>query len=119
MAFAKAGLTNGRLFVVDVVDEAVSTDAQFRTTFGKGNPAQGVFGAGEEIDWTQSGAQQNAEAAAKGLALNRIEDGTFDPNNKNNYYFATTEGGSTAPNPNEPAIARRRRRHLETAYCRR
>ena len=118
-AIARAGLTNGRLFVVDVVDEAVSTDAQFRTTFGKGNPAQVVFGAGEEIDWTQSGAQQNAEAAAKGLTLNRIEDGTFDPNNKNNYYFATTEGGSTAPNPNEPAIARRRRRHLETAYCRR
>ena len=26
----QAGLTNGNLFVVDVADEAVSTDAQFR-----------------------------------------------------------------------------------------
>lgn len=106
MAVAKAGLTNGRLFVVDVVNEAVSTDAQFRTTFGKGNPAQVVFGAGEEIDWTQSGEEQNVQAAAKGLTLNRIEDGVFDPSNKNDYYFATTEGGSTVPNPNEPGLSR-------------
>jgi secreted PhoX family phosphatase len=65
-----------------------------------------VFGAGEQIDWTQSGAEQNAEAAAKGLSLNRIEDGHFDPNHKNNYYFTTTEGGSTAPNPAEPGTPR-------------
>jgi len=102
----KAGLTNGRLFVVDAVNEAVSTDAQFREAFGKGNSAAVRFGAGEEIDSTQSGNEQNVEAAAKGLALNRIEDGSFDPNNKNNYYFLTTEGGSTAPNPKEPTIAR-------------
>jgi hypothetical protein len=102
----KAGLTNGRLFVVDAVNEAVSTDSQFRATYGKGTPAPVVFGAGEEIDWTKNGTVQNAEAAAKGLSLNRIEDGTFDPNNKNNYYFATTEGGSTAANPNEPGVPR-------------
>ena len=105
-AVAKAGLTNGRLFVVDAVNEAVSTDAQFRTTFGKGNPARVVFGAGEEIDWTLSGAEQNTQAAAKGLTLNRIEDGAFDPSNKNNYYFATTEGGGTEPNPHEPTLTR-------------
>lgn len=102
----KAGLTNGRLFVVDAVDEAVSTDAQFRATYGKGTPAPVAFGAGEEIDWTKSGTAQNTQAAAKGLSLNRIEDGTFDPNNKNNYYFTTTEGGSTSPSPNEPAVSR-------------
>ncbi len=105
-AVDKAGLTDGRLFVVDAVNEAVSTDAGFRSTYGKGTPAPVVFGSGEEIDWTKSGVAQNAEAAAKGLALNRIEDGHFDPNNKNNYYFNTTEGGSTAPNPAEPGVAR-------------
>ncbi len=105
-AVDKAGLTNGRLFVVDAVNEAVSTDAQFRSTFGKGTPAPVSFSSGEEIDWRQSGTEQNVEAAAKGLTLNRIEDGHFDPNNKNNYYFLTTEGGSTAPNPNEPATPR-------------
>ncbi len=102
----RAGLTDGRLFVVDAVNEAVATDAGFRSTYGKGSPAPVVFGAGEEIDWTKSGAAQNAEAAAKGLAFNRIEDGHFDPNNKNNYYFFTTEGGSTAPNPAEPGVPR-------------
>ena len=102
----RAGLTNGDLYVVDAVNEAVSTDAQFRATFGKNTPVRVSFGAGERIDWTQSGAEQNAEALGKGLSLNRIEDGAFDPNDKNDYYFLTTEGGSTAPNPQEPTISR-------------
>lgn len=105
-AIDRAGLTNGRLFVVDAVDEAVSTDAVFRSVNGTGSAAPVVFGAGEEIDWTKSGTAQNTEAAAKGLTLNRIEDGHFDPNNKNNYYFLTTEGGSTQPDPGEPANPR-------------
>jgi len=102
----QAGLTNGTLFVVDAVDEAVSTDAEFRATYGKGVPAAVSFGAGERLDWTKNGVTQNAEAASKGLALNRVEDGAFDPRNPNDYYFLTTEGGSTAANPDEPAFAR-------------
>jgi secreted PhoX family phosphatase len=49
------------------------------------------------IDTTVNGKAQNAEALAKGISLNRIEDGSFDPKNPNDYYFLTTEGGSTTP----------------------
>ncbi|MGH3788159.1 MAG: hypothetical protein ACRDRG_16785 [Pseudonocardiaceae bacterium] len=87
----QAGLTNGRNFVPDMVDEAVSDDAEFRTTFGKGVPARFDL---SEVDWDQSGADQNAEALAKGLSLNRIEDGAFDPRNPNDFYFVTTAGGN-------------------------
>ncbi|MEJ7706910.1 MAG: hypothetical protein WKF82_06245 [Nocardioidaceae bacterium] len=38
---AKAGLSNGRLFVVDAVDEAVSTDAEFRSSVRKGQSGSG------------------------------------------------------------------------------
>ncbi|CAN5476510.1 hypothetical protein BH18ACT8_BH18ACT8_17660 [soil metagenome] len=102
----KAGLTNGKLFVVDAVNESVTDDAEFRAAFGKGHPARVTFGSDERIDWTQSGLEQDAEAAAKGLSLNRIEDGAFDPNHKNDYYFLTTEGGSTEPSPYEPGVDR-------------
>jgi len=47
-----------------------------------------------EVPWNQSGAEQNAEAAVEGLTLNRIEDGAFDPRNRNAFYFVTTEGGA-------------------------
>jgi hypothetical protein len=102
----RAGLTNGSLFVLDALDEAVSTDAQFRTTYGKGTPAKVTIAAHEKIATDVSGAAQNADAAAKGLSLNRIEDGAFDPNRPNDYYFLTTEGGSTVDNPAEPGVAR-------------
>jgi hypothetical protein len=102
----RAGLTNGNLFVVDAVNEAVSSDVQFRSTYGKGTPAPVTFGANEQIDWTKNGVTQNAEAAGKGLTLNRIEDGEFDPRNPNDYYFLTTEGGDKTDNPAEPGVAR-------------
>ncbi len=102
----RAGLTNGSLFVVDAADEAVSTDAQWRTTYGTGVPAEVTFGPGETIDTTRNGVAQNVEAAAKGLALNRIEDGAFDPRNRDDYYFLTTEGGSTTPDPATPGVPR-------------
>jgi hypothetical protein len=102
-AFDRAGLTDGTNHVLDIVDETVSTDAQFRTTFGKGHPAEFDL---SEVDWDQSGGRQNAEAAAEGMGFNRIEDGTWDPEHPDTFYFLTTEGGSTAPNPSEPAISR-------------
>jgi hypothetical protein len=93
--FDRAGLTNGTNYVVDVVDEAVSTDAEFRTTYGKGVEADVDL---SEVDWNQSGADQNAEAEAEGLTLNRIEDGVWDPRpgHHGEFYFTTTEGGAGA-----------------------
>lgn len=87
----QAGLTNGRSFVADLVDETIATDTQFRTAFGKGSPARFDL---SEVDWDQSGADQNAEALADGLSLNRIEDGAFDPQRPNDFYFVTTAGGN-------------------------
>jgi len=90
----QAGLTNGSTFVIDATDPAVTTDANFRTTYPKGTPGWVSL---NPIDWNATGAQQNVQAAASGLSLNRIEDGSFDPQNRNDYYFVTTEGGDTTP----------------------
>jgi len=94
-----AGLTNGTNFVLDAVDKAVTNDAQWRARFPKGTP--GDVGV-NEVDWDQSGAAQNREAAADGLSLNRIEDGDFDPENPDDYYFVTTEGGGKQADPTDP-----------------
>lgn len=104
-AFDQSGLTNGISQVLDLENETISTDAQFRTTYGKGNAVPFTLGSGEVVDWDSSGARQNAEGAAKGLSLNRIEDGAFDPKNPNDFYFLTTEG-SPGVVPSEPAISR-------------
>jgi hypothetical protein len=95
-AVDRAGLTNGALSVIDAVDEKVSTDADFRTVYGKNKPAPVDLSA---IDWNKSGAAQNTDAKAEGLSLNRIEDGAFDPRHPNDYYFNTTEGGDKTPHP--------------------
>ena len=95
----RAGLTNGALTVIDVVDQAIATDAQYRAAYGTGQEVPVRLNL---IDWTKSGADQNAEAAAKGISLNRIEDGAFDPSNPNDYYFLTTEGGNTTSVENDP-----------------
>lgn len=89
---AKAGLTNGDDHVIDAVNEAVSTDAQWRTTYGKGVAAPVDLA---EIPWDATGAAQNIQAQADGLNLNRIEDGHWDPQHPNDYYFLTTQGGQT------------------------
>ncbi len=101
--FDKAGLTNGTNYVIDAVNAAVTNDAGFRSTYGKNNPAPVTLNS---VNWDQSGAKQNADALANGLTLNRIEDGAFDPSNPNDYYFITTSGGATTPNPAEPSISR-------------
>jgi hypothetical protein len=87
---AKAGLTNGDDHILDAVDQAVSTDTQWRATYGTGVAAAVRI---VDNDWNQSGAAQNADALAEGLSLNRIEDGHWDPNHPNDFYFLTTEGG--------------------------
>ncbi|MEP6952606.1 MAG: alkaline phosphatase PhoX [Solirubrobacteraceae bacterium] len=98
-AFQRAGLTNGVNSVLDLVDESVSTDAGFRAKYGKNKPADFDL---SEVDWDQSAQRQNDEAAAEGLTLNRPEDGSWDPNNPNDYYFLTTEGGDKTPDGNDP-----------------
>jgi hypothetical protein len=89
----RAGLTNGVSYVVDMLDEAVATDAQFRGTFGKGVPARFDLAV---VDWDKSGAVQNTIAPTVGLVLNRVEDGAFDPQNPKDFYFLTTAGGAGA-----------------------
>lgn len=69
---AKAGLTNGTNYVFDAVNAAVSTDAQWRTTYGKGVAGNVQLA---QIPWNQTGSAQNTQAKAGGLSLNRIEDG--------------------------------------------
>ena len=69
--------------------------------YGKNIPAPLRSRSHEEVDWDQPGARQNAEALAEGLTLNRIEDGAFDPNHPNDFYFVTTEG---APAPARPPV---------------
>lgn len=103
--FDEAGLTNGVNRVLDLADETVSTDAQFRAKFGKGKAVPFTLGSSEEVDWDSSGARQNADAAARGLTLNRIEDGAFDPRHRNDLYFVTTEGAPGVV-PSEPSVTR-------------
>lgn len=91
-----AGLNNGNLYVVDAVDAAVSTDSDFRVLYGKNVPVDVTL---RTVSWNQNGALQNTAAAASGLSLNRVEDGEWDPNNRNDYYFLTTDGGVTSPDP--------------------
>ena len=92
-AFDRAGLTNGTRHVLDLVDENVSTDSDFRAEYGKGRPVEFDLA---EVDWDQSGPGQNEEAQEKGLTLNRIEDGAWDPRRPETFYFTTTAGGKGA-----------------------
>lgn len=88
----RAGLTNGLDYVLKAVDSAVTSDAQWRSTYGTGVP--GAVGIAN-IPWSQTGAAQNSQAQTLGLSLNRIEDGHWDPRHRNDFYFVTTEGGAT------------------------
>ena len=99
--FDRAGLTNGVTSVLDLVDETVRTDREFRAAYGKGKPVEFDLA---EVDWDQSGLRQNTEASADGMTLNRIEDGAWDPNHPDVFYFVTTEGGDTTRT--DPAIPR-------------
>ena len=95
-AVEKAGLTNGTNYVLSV--PGISTDKQFRTTHGKGKPVAAQLSS--PIDWTLNGKAQNAAAVAQGgLGFTRVEDGAWDPNNPNTFYFLTTEGGDTSVAP--------------------
>ena len=88
----QAGLTNGLDYILKAANGAVTNDAQWRSTYGKGVPAAVEL---VNVPWSLTGAVQNVQAQTLGLSLNRIEDGHWDPRHRNDYYFVTTEGGAT------------------------
>lgn len=92
-AVDKAGLTNGLSYVVAVDDGAagvVNSDAEYRSLYDKGDLVAFTLA---EIPWDASGTDQNDEAKIEGTPLCRIEDGSFDPQNPDHFYFVTTCGG--------------------------
>lgn len=103
--YEKAGLTNGKNYVLNV--ENAATDTIFRATYGKTSSANVSF---SEVDWDANGQWQNGVANRVGTGFTRIEDGAFDPNNRNVYYFVTTESNkdaaATMPNPATPTVSR-------------
>jgi Alkaline phosphatase PhoX len=92
--FDRAGLTDGVPAVVSIAE--ATTDAGFRAAIGKHAPVRFAL---RTIDWTAGADAQQAEAHAKGLTLDRIEDGHWDPSHPRDYYFLTTEGGVGADTP--------------------
>jgi Alkaline phosphatase PhoX len=89
----KAGLTDGLSYVIDAANAAVTDDAGWRATYGKGVAAPVTLA---NVPWSLPGALQNSLAKTDGLNLNRIEDGIWDPRHRNDFYFVTTEGGQTS-----------------------
>lgn len=104
--YDKAGLTNGKQFVLKV--ENATDDNAFRANYGKGKPAAATF---QELDWNIGGTTQNAWSRALGTSFSRIEDGQFDPTNPNVYYFVTTESNkdakATSLNPDDKSVTKR------------
>ena len=112
--FEKAGLTNGKSYVLAAAAGApVANDYEIRTKYGKNKPFAVTFAA---VDIKANGKAQNIEANAKGIELARVEDGHFDPSKPNDFYFVTTQSdseptglkvaGATTPNPATPTVER-------------
>ena len=102
--YQKAGFTNGKNYVLSGFP---GDDNKIRSMFGKNSPIPVEF---TEINYLLSGKEQNDKALEKGLRLSRVEDGHFDPQNPNDYYFVTTESNkdskATTGNPEYPGATR-------------
>ena len=98
----KAGLTSGTRYAMKMA--SVTTDAAYRTAFGKNNPQPftlvAVTGA--------TGTALQASALAQGaLGMDRTEDGAWDPSNPNDFYYVTT-GTTNAALPGRGGLWRMR-----------
>lgn len=102
--YDKAGLTNGKNFVLKV--DGATNDTEFRKAYGKGKAVAATFTAN---DWTVGGTMQNAWAAEAGFGFSAVEDGAFDPNNPNDYYFVqkSSAGVATSLNPDDKTVVKR------------
>lgn len=101
----KAGLTNGDLYVLNA--GTIATDNVFRTTIAKSTPVDVNF---KKIEWNTGVTAFAKGARDNGMTFARIEDGEWDPNNPDVYYFITTESNkdplATKENPAEPGVSR-------------
>ena len=87
----RAGLTGGQLYglTIDGVAAAGPGAEGDATTVPPGGARFGLVPLGDVSGLT--GAQQQANSVAAGVsALNRPEDGSWDPSDPANFYFATT-----------------------------
>ena len=104
-AFEKAGLADGKLYVLNVPSAA--NDNAFRTSIGKNKKTPVEF---KEVNWNQSISDFDRSVTAAGSEFARVEDGEWDPINPNIFYFLTTESNkdavATAPNPALPTTSR-------------
>ena len=104
--YEKAGLNNGKQYLLNV--ENAKTDTDFRANYGKGKPATATF---TELDWNVGGTVQNNWSRSLGTSFTRIEDGQFDPANPSDYYFLTTESNkdakATSLNPDDKSVVKR------------
>ncbi len=103
--YNKAGLTNGKNYVMKI--GSLASEADFRAYVGKGKESDVSF---VETSTSINGVAQNQDKQLKGTALSRVEDGAFDPNNPRDYYFVTTESNknakATASDPATPTVKR-------------
>jgi hypothetical protein len=101
----KAGLTNGDLMVMNI--PGIANDNAFRAAYGKNKAVDVTF---KKTIWDGNIATQQADHAAQGTEMTRVEDGEWDPTNPNVFYFVTTESnkdaGATKANPAEPTFSR-------------
>ena len=95
-AFDQAGLTNGQDFVVDLQNEAVSTTPASARPTARTTPRRSTSALTRRSTGTSPAAPRTRRPTARGLTLNRIEDGAFDPRHPEDFYFVTTEGGNGA-----------------------
>lgn len=92
------------------VDTAASTVVSFTVTDGKVNRILDV--GFTPVNTNQSGLAQAASAKALGTEFARVEDGHFNPLNRNEYFFVTTQSdsdgtgwtGNVSTTANSPAV---------------
>jgi Bacterial protein of unknown function (DUF839) len=88
--FDRAGLTNGTTYGYKVTTAGVIDDATFRSTVGKGTAVPFTLTAALSPTAQTVTAYQTDLMAKGAIKLDRTEDGAWDPQNPNDYYFLTT-----------------------------